>query len=644
MIRLPGAVPGRSVQATRYDWIERLMRSAPAKLLVGSGIALGLVILIGTTFLIVDFRTRAIARGEHELQRMALVLADQADRTFQSLELVQTGLVREMQSAGIDTREEFAAQRGDTDLHQSLRDRIAGLAHVDAVAVVDHEGRVVNFSREWPAPSAEYSDREYFKKMRADDAPERFITVPVMGRTSGVWTIYLAHRVTGANNVFLGIVLGAIKLQYFEAFYATVAETSGDTIALVRNDGSVLARYPSLTPLDGGNILPKLPVEERAHTAHQSLERYPLEVTVTRDEEALLGAWRRQAIALGLGALLVEIGLIGVVLLVVRQLRSHSLLAAAERARRLQDLRFAMALENLSQGLCMVDGAGQILVINPRLGDLLLMPPGQMLVGASIRDLALKAVAEGGITTADVRTFAAQVNALPGTSEAITSVWELADGRSLSVSLRGMPENGWLATVEDITERRRAEARIHHMAEHDPLTDLPNRTLFAQRLKLAVAQSRDGNSCALLCLDLDHFKQVNDALGHAVGDALLRALAARLQHAVRAGDTVARLGGDEFAVLQIGIHQPAEAEALASRLIVALGHPYELEGHTITVRASIGIAVLVKGHTDDEASVLRKADFALYQAKSDGRSRHCIFTLAMETALHANRQLEIDLS
>jgi len=616
------------------------MRSAPAKLLVGSGIALGLAILIGTTFLILDFRARAVARGEQELKRMALVLANQADHTFQSLELLQDGLVHEFQSTGIDTREEFAQQRDNADLRQSLHERIADLAHVDAVAVVDHEGKLVNYSHDWPAPSAEYSDREYFKKMRIDDAPERFITEPVLSRTSGAWTIYLAHRVTGANNVFLGVVLGAIKLHYFEAFYATVAETSGDTIALLRADGSVLARYPTLVP--ASTQAQALPVDE--HVAYQKLERYPLEVTVSRSDEALLGAWRRQAITLGIGALLVEIGLIGIVLLVVRQMRSHALLAAAERTRRLQDIRFAMALENLTQGVCMVDGAGQILVVNPRLGDILHLPPGQKLVGVSIRDLALKAVAEGDIASADVRSFAAQVNAFPATSEAITLVWELSDGRSLSVSLRSMPENGWLATVEDITERRRAEARIHHMAEHDPLTDLPNRTLFAERLKLAVAQAREGSACALLCLDLDHFKQVNDALGHAIGDALLRAVAARLQHAIRDGDTVARLGGDEFAVLQIGASQPSEAEALAQRLVTALGDPYEIEGHDIIVRASIGIAVLMKGHTDDEASVLRKADFALYRAKSDGRSRYSLFTPDMETAMHTSRQLEIDLS
>ena len=638
MIRISGGLPGKP------NWIERLMPSAPAKVLIASGIALGLAILAGATFLIVDFRGRAVARGEHELQRMALVLADQADRTFQSLELVQTGLVREFQSSGIDTREEFAAQRDNADLRQSLRDRIAGLAHVDAVAVVDHQGKVVNHSRDWPTPATEYSDREYFKKMRTDDAPERFITEPIISRTSGMWTIYLAHRVTGANNVFLGVVLGAIKLHYFEAFYATVAETSGDTIALLRSDGSVLARYPSLVSDSGAVVMPAPSSAEHSYIARQALERYPLEVTVSRSDDALLGPWRRQAIALGMGALLVELGLIGVVVLVVRQLRSHALLAAVERARRLQDLRFAMALENLSQGLCMVDGAGQILVINPRLGDLLHMPPGQMLVGSSIRDLARACITKGSLTAADVRALERQIEALPATGDSIPSVWELADGRSLAVSLRGMPENGWLATVEDITERRRSEARIHHMAQHDPLTDLPNRTLFAERLKLAVNRARDGESCALLCLDLDHFKQVNDALGHGVGDALLRAAAARLQHAVRGGDTVARLGGDEFAVLQVGVNQPAEAEALASRLVAALGDAYELEGHNIIVRTSIGIAILVKGHLDDETSVLRKADFALYQAKSDGRSRHCLFTQAMETAMHANRQLEIDLS
>jgi len=621
------------------------MRSAPAKLLIGGAIALGLVILLGTTLLILGFRARTIAHGEQELHRMALMLAEQADRTFESLEIIQSGLVREFASKGIDTREEFAEQRDDKSLRQSLHDRVADLAHVDAVAVVDHEGKIVNYSHDWPAPSAEFADRDYFKKMQESTTAERFVTEPVLSRTSGSWTIYLAHRVTGADHVFLGVVLGAIKLQYFEAFYATVAETSGDVIALLRSDGSVLARYPSLVIANATNLLPKAPpVAEHSHVARQKLASYPLEVTVTRSDDAMLGNWRRQAMALGIGALLVEIGLIAVVLLVVRQMRSHALLDATERARHLQDLRFAMALENLSQGLCMVDGAGQILVMNPRLGEMLRLPRDQNFVGSPIRDLARASISEGGLTARDARALARQIRALLATPEAAPSVWQLGDGRSLLVSLRGMPGNGWLATMEDITERRRAEARIQYLAEHDPLTDLPNRALFAERLKLALAQSRKGHPCAVMCLDLDHFKQVNDALGHAIGDALLRATAGRLRHAVRDGDTVARLGGDEFTVLQTGALQPMEAEALAQRLIAAMSAPYTIEGHSITVRVSIGIAVLTEGHAEDEASALRKADFALYQAKNDGRSRYCLFTPAMETAMQAKRELEIDLS
>lgn len=620
------------------------MRSAPAKLLIGGAIALGLVILLGTTLLILGFRARTIAHGQQELHRMALMLAEQADRTFESLEIIQSGLVREFAVRGIDTREEFAEQRDNASLRQSLRERIADLAHVDAVAVVDHAGKIVNYSHDWPTPSAEFADRDYFKKMQESTTPERFVTEPVLSHSSGSWTIYLAHRVTGADHVFLGVVLGAIKLQYFEAFYATVAETSGDVIALLRSDGSVLARYPSLVPANATHALLAPPVAAHSHVARQKLASYPLEVTVTRSDDAMLGTWRRQAMALGIGAFLVEIGLIAVVLLVVRQLRSHALLDDAERARHVQDLRFAMALENLSQGLCMVDGAGQILVMNPRLGEMLRLPRDQNFVGSPIRDLARAGIAEGGITAGDARALARQIRALLATPEAAPSVWQLADGRSLLVSLRGMPGNGWLATLEDITERRRAEARIQYLAEHDPLTDLPNRALFAERLKLALAQSRKGHPCAVMCLDLDHFKQVNDALGHAIGDALLRATAGRLRNAVRDGDTVARLGGDEFTVLQTGALQPMEAEALAQRLIAAMNTPYNIEGHSISVRVSIGIAVLTEGHTEDEASVLRKADFALYQAKNDGRSRYCLFTPAMEPAMQAKRQPEIELS
>ncbi|MDO9713563.1 bifunctional diguanylate cyclase/phosphodiesterase [Paracraurococcus lichenis] len=199
-----------------------------------------------------------------------------------------------------------------------------------------------------------------------------------------------------------------------------------------------------------------------------------------------------------------------------------------------------------------------------------------------------------------------------------------------------------VGVVIDVTERREAEVRIAHMAHYDALTGLPNRTLFRQRLDEALARTRRGANCALLCLDLDHFKEVNDTLGHPIGDALLKAVTARLLDSVRETDTVARLGGDEFAIVQIDAEQPTAATALAKRLVETLSTPFELDGHQVVVGTSIGIA-MVPGDGEDADALLKNADLALYRAKAEGRGRWRFFEPEMDARMQLRRALEIDL-
>ena len=188
------------------------------------------------------------------------------------------------------------------------------------------------------------------------------------------------------------------------------------------------------------------------------------------------------------------------------------------------------------------------------------------------------------------------------------------------LEIRGVPiqGGGFVTTYLDVTEQRRAQALVAHMAHHDALTDLPNRALFRDRLQQSVARARRGEGMALLYLDLDRFKPVNDNLGHAAGDALLKSVAARLRKIARDTDTVARLGGDEFAVIQVGVKDASEATALACRLVMALAAPHHLDGTPITVGASIGIALAPKDGLDPD-ELLKKADSALYRCKTEGR-------------------------
>jgi diguanylate cyclase (GGDEF)-like protein len=223
---------------------------------------------------------------------------------------------------------------------------------------------------------------------------------------------------------------------------------------------------------------------------------------------------------------------------------------------------------------------------------------------------------------------------------------ELSDGRALSVAIVPTAEGGWLLSMEDVTAQRRAGARLAsrlaHGAHHDPLTGLPNRILFHRRLLQAAARGRRGEESAVLCLDLDHFKAVNDTLGHAVGDALLKTVTSRLRQQIRSSDAIARLGGDEFAILQCGPTEPAQTAALAERIIDALVAPYSIDGHQVAIGVSVGSATIPKdGQLPSD--MLRNADLALYRAKADGRGRYRCFEPAMDALMQARRLLELDL-
>jgi diguanylate cyclase (GGDEF)-like protein len=203
--------------------------------------------------------------------------------------------------------------------------------------------------------------------------------------------------------------------------------------------------------------------------------------------------------------------------------------------------------------------------------------------------------------------------------------------------------HGYRGTASDVTAQIAAEQRAYYLALHDPMTELPNRELLCQRLEQALAglRRRDGMT-AVLIVDLDRFKSVNDTLGHAAGDRLIKLCASRLEACVREVDTVARLGGDEFALIQVGVEGPGQAQALCSRLLAALVEPFELDGHEIIVTASVGVA-LAPGDAEEPGRLLQFADVALYRAKEEGRNTFRFFEPEMDGRLQARRALERDL-
>ena len=309
-----------------------------------------------------------------------------------------------------------------------------------------------------------------------------------------------------------------------------------------------------------------------------------------------------------------------------------------------QNQRFEAALDNMSQALCMVGPDGLLIVCNRRFLHLFGLGVGMAQPGTDVAEVWRRISEAGKVHNVLTERVFAQQASLIGDRELSGFFHEDADGRAISVSHQPMQDGGWVATYEDISDRRRAEARISFMAHHDALTSLPNRVLFRERLEQALsAIRRGGNGFAVFCLDLDRFKDVNDTLGHHVGDMLLEVVAQRLRECVRGSDTVARLGGDEFAILQIGSEQPAAAEALAARLTTAIAAPYDLAGHRVHVSVSGGITLAPDDGLSSER-LLRNADMALYQAKGDGRSNICTYKPEMEARLQARRLIEVDLA
>ena len=206
-----------------------------------------------------------------------------------------------------------------------------------------------------------------------------------------------------------------------------------------------------------------------------------------------------------------------------------------------------------------------------------------------------------------------------------------------------MPDGGWVATHEDITEQRRSEVKIEYMAHHDALTDLANRVLLNQRLEHALGQCiHREQMVAVHHLDLDQFKAVNDTFGHPAGDKLLKIVAERLRGLVRETDTIARMGGDEFAIVQAPITDPSEATSLAQRFIASMSEPFDIDGHQAVIGASVGIAV-GPGDGLRPDKLLRNADLALYRAKGDGRGTFRFFEPAMDLQMQTRRIMELDL-
>jgi diguanylate cyclase (GGDEF)-like protein len=308
----------------------------------------------------------------------------------------------------------------------------------------------------------------------------------------------------------------------------------------------------------------------------------------------------------------------------------------------MQNLRFDAALNNMSPALCMFDGNHELVVCNANYAKMYGLDEDVIKPGTHFLRIMQRRIASGLETERTADEYLHDLLESMVDDRPVTKVSELGDGRVIAIKQRRLPDGGWVSTHEDITQYRRIEAQVLHLARHDALTDLPNRLHLRERLEEATANARKGENLAVLCLDLDRFKEINDTLGHASGDAMLKAVGDRLRGCLGPRDLVARLSADEFAIMQLSGEQPFAATSLAGELIVALNQPFDVLGQPVMVAASIGIAV----SSDDDKNadkLLKSADLALHRAKAEGGSTYRFFEAAMDADMQERCKLQFDL-
>jgi diguanylate cyclase (GGDEF)-like protein len=637
--------------------LESGARRNPIRWLIFCGAVLIAAIVVGITMMVGNFRERALNSGQRELENTVLLLARHYDRQLEDFEAIQKAASLQA-SAGIASADGFARQAASEDTHLMLKAKISGSSDVAGVNLFNADGKLINSSENWPAPAVNIADRAFFKAFKSGAASTPVLIELVRGRFNGQWAIVISRKITGLQGEFLGVITRAIAPETFEDFFGSVALGQTAAISIFHNDGTLLARYPHAESMIGQNFkadplfqrlfatdgqgsvrLTSLVDGEDKLASGGRLAGYPVSIVATMSVSAALADWYGQThLLIGVAALSALVITV-ILFFIVRQLEQQH--QFAQRRLALEKRRLDTAVNNMTQGLLLFDSNQRLVICNQRYVDMFGISTDVVKPGLSIQGL-LTHRKETGTFAGDVDEYCAAFLACMAKGETYQIVLDTPGGRSVQVLYRPLADGGWVTTLEDTTERRRAEERIAHMAHYDALTGLPNRVLFREQLERELEKIHHGEQLAVLYIDVDEFKSVNDTLGHPIGDELLKAVASRLRGCVSATDCVARLGGDEFAVVQTAVRNSADVKGLVTRIYQAIREPYECQGHQLVIDASIGIALAPQDGSDLD-QLLKNADLAMYGAKADGRRTYRFFEHDMDALVKERRALELDL-
>jgi diguanylate cyclase (GGDEF)-like protein len=632
------------------------LRPGAIQSLILSAAGLVIAITLGTGYFAMQYRERALEVAERELNNSALLLSRHFDQQLNDLQHVHEDVLAQLRADGVDTSDDFESRMATLSAHEMLRTKLAVLPHVGALNLWSAKGRLINSSEMWPVRDESITERRYFQEFMSGKPTPDVIAEPVVSKVTKVWTIVFARKIVGRNGEIIGFAARGVEPSHFENFVGSLAVDGDTAISMIHRDGTIIARYPRGENLVGqnvanspsfqralalgGNISGRFINERLAEDkvgAVRSLVHFPILIVATTRTSTALADWRSQTRLQFFAAALAVIVIIVMVFLVVRELhRQH---AAAQRKLSEKSQHLDTAINNMTQGLLLFDSSGRLVICNRRYIDMFGVSPDVAKPGCHLRDLILHRQQIGSFE-GDVDAYCAQfLN--PETDEVRDTVIVTPDGRSIRLVYKRSPDGGWATTLEDVTEGRRVQARIEHLAHYDALTNLPNRTLFQRRAE-GLLKEAEGAEFAILYIDIDEFKRINDTLGHLIGDEFLKGVAERLRQSAGPGDFIARLGGDEFAILQRGIESAEDVHALVARIYQGLRTPFDCHGHQLSSDASIGIAIAPRDGSD-LFDLLKNADLAMYAAKAAGRRTYRFFDPAMEQQANLRRELEADL-
>jgi len=644
------------------------LRSAHAQArFIVVGVLLVAAICATTAAVLLMQRTEAIDDFQIATKNLGNGMAQQTTQALAGIDRALDDVAGRLAAAGASKATLAEAAMRSESMHEFLANQAKSAAFLESIWLVDADGGVVNSSGARPVVTSDVatdvSGRDFYRHFLASGDRSVFIGAPTPDPTTGRWTVPIARPVHDAHDRFCCLVVGQISLSDLETFYH-LAMPAHRALSLARSDGLILLRYPARNEEVGRRIPDESPWHARVADSGGSylgteffdpaplvvsvhpLRGLPLVVAASVLESDALLRWEARKPWVVLGGILAAAAVLVMLHVFARQYRrlerSEQSLASKNGELDLARRELEETLGNLSQGVCLFDSRRRLLVFNDLYCELYGLPPDALQVGMTMEEIIRLRAAAGSFPAADVDGYVARVYAALKDTDAFDAVSVLTSGKSISVRFQPLPDGRWVATHEDITQRRADEARILFLAQHDALTGLANRNTFHASIEKALLAARRGDGFAVLYLDLDRFKSVNDTYGHPVGDSLLRAVTERLLAQLRNVDMLARLGGDEFAILLHRVSAPEEATIVARRIVESVQRPFEVEGRQLNVGVSIGVA-LACGAAADSVQIMKDADVALYRAKREGRGTWRFFEQAMDAAAQDRGTLEADL-